>query len=183
MNFNKIDDCVEILREVSQNKKDIYLNKRNAFFQRRSCNQFNLIISGGRKMSKIGPPKAVKSFQQVDSENFNAAKGLRSMTLARHGHKTICYKDDVYVFGGYDDSNRHILTVEKYSLTTNTWDHVADMPDYRLGFCTCVFADKIFIVGGYFGHFERFNTNSLKFDTKDNTFEDVTRMRSPGYLN
>ena len=175
--FNKIEECVEILRDVSQNDKNVYLKKPKTFFRRRFCtqNMFNIIVSGGEHFSETGKGTVLDNFQQVDGKNFNVVKSLASMTLGLKFHKVVYCKGEMYVFGGYDNNLTFRVPVEKYSLINNTWEHVADMSDNRIRFCARAFTDKIFIIGGHNKNFDFLNS-CLKFETKDKKWEKVAKL-------
>ena len=93
---------------------------------------FNIIVSGGSKYSPNSQDLIFDSVQQVDGNNFDDVKSLVSMTLGRYSHKTVYCRGAIYVFAGYDNNNKVVTPVEKYSLITNTWEDVANMPDNRL---------------------------------------------------
>ena len=138
---------------------------------------FNIIVSGGEMRSGTEQTTTLDRFHQVDGENFNKVKNLVSMKLGRSYHKTIYCKGEIYVFVGNDNSEDTVLRVDKYSLITNTWKHVTDMPANRDGCCACAFMNKIFIIGGcFFKHFY----NCLTFDTKQKKWNEVAKMKEAG---
>ena len=95
------------------------------------------------------------------------------MKKKRKCSKAVCVKGDVYLFGG-DDSFTLIMSVEKYSYSSNTWNIVADMYDDRDSFCACAFMDNIFIIGGI----KTWNSKSnLQFNTKQNDWKEVAEMK------
>ena len=181
--FNKIDDCVKLITEVSHNNKIVYQNKSNTFLQTRLCtqNMFNVIVSGGVQYNNIqynrnGVDKVSNSFQQIDCKNFNVVKSLASMKSMQAYHKAIYCKGEIYVFGGYDFFRQYIVPVEKYSLNTNTWEHVADIPENRKMHCACAFMGNIFVIGGHNDNFDVFNS-CMKLDTIDNKWNDVASTK------
>ena len=91
------------------------------------------------------------------------------MKTGRLSPKVVYLKGDIYVFGGWSFNDEWIKSIEKYSLTCNKWNKVADMKDGRQNFCVCAFIDKIFIIGGItYG----FKTDSCsQFDTSDCSWE------------
>ena len=118
MSLNKTDLFVDILREMSQNKKICYQKKSNVFYTSRfSCqNMFNLIVSGGIIQPDCG---AVKRIQLVDGENLQVVKLVSSMKSERYKHNIVYCKCEVYVFGGYDINDNFINRVDKYSVVTS----------------------------------------------------------------
>ena len=65
------------------------------------------------------------------------------------------------------------MSVEKYSLTTNTWTKVNGMYEKHYSFCACVFIYRIFIISVL-------NTIKIsyrpQFDTRYSRWEEVARM-------
>ena len=78
LSFSKIDECVEILREVSQNNKSVYQNKSIDFYSSRFCSQdmFNIILSGGNKSNLIRRRIVLNRTQQVNGENYEVVKSV-----------------------------------------------------------------------------------------------------------
>ena len=102
------------------------------------------------------------------------------MKTVRKYQKLVHVKGDLYVFGGQVGKFNWIKSVDKFSLTSNTWSQVAEMYDDRKGFCTCAFMDKIFLFGGGDkGDKNRVATNScLQFDTSDYSWNEVSGMNN-----
>ena len=182
--FNKVDDCLQIMREALQNKISSYQNKPKTFFSHRFCSQntFNIILTGGLKISRGGgetyrkPQTTVfDSFQQVDGTYFDVVKSVTSMKLRQCRNQTIYCRGDIYVFGGYDNNKKIITPVEKYSFITNTWEHVGDWSDSREEFCACAFTDNILVIGGCYGTLDSFKS-CLKFNTKDKKWNYISKM-------
>ena len=97
------------------------------------------------------------------------------MKLRQYNNQTLYCRGNIYVFGGYDNNRKLITAVEKYSLNTNTWEHVGDMSNARHSFCALAFMDNILIVGGQYRSFVSLNS-CLKFDTIGKNWNDVARM-------
>ena len=55
----------------------------------------------------------------------------------------------VYAVGGYDSSSQ-LRTVERYSVTTDTWDFVSPMRSPRSALSVAVLAGKLYALGWYF---------------------------------
>ena len=174
--FSEIAKTKGILKEVLNNKDNYYQNKSSAYYTSRYCNQalFNILVCGGRN-ENYTPVKIVK---QLNANNFKSTNVLSSMIDNRVFSQAVCLKGEVYVFGGYDDNNKWIRSVEKYSPLNNSWIKVADICDERRSFCACAFMDKIFIIGGYIIRYSgtiMYNP-CLQFGTKDYKFKEVAEM-------
>ena len=82
---------------------------------------------------------------QLDVTHFNVDDRC-SMIKKRDLSEAACVKGDVYVFGGFDKKFNWIKTVEKYSVSTDSWSKIADMYDDRMyqgrlvGWCTAAIA-------------------------------------------
>ena len=66
--------------------------------------------------------------------------------------------------------------MEKFSLSTNTWNKVDELYDDHRFFCICAFMDNIFILGGYLPKYDSTINTCLQFNTKDNNWKDVAGM-------
>ena len=156
-------------------------SKSSVYCTNRYCNQnnFNILVCGGLSTSSI--PQVFRTVTQIDVNNFKTVNVLPPMLEARSACKAVCLKGEIYVFGGFDkglDANRNWYTsVEKYSPVTKTWIKVTDMPVNRIAYTVCKFMNKIFITGGYDEHSRRDTNSCLKFDTKDNSWEEVAGMK------
>ena len=183
--FTQNNECVDILEAILSDKENFLEQMSSKYYISRYCNQniFNILICGGCDDEN----KTVSSFKQIDGNTFKNVKVLPSMLEYRNFPQAVCLKDEVYVFGGnnskegdiwYDGDYRHglVMSIEKYSLSTNTWNRVTDMYDNRSDYCACAFMDKIFIIGGL-SAYRLCETNScVQFNTKDNLWKEVAGM-------
>ena len=170
-------ECVAIIKETLD-KKAISINKKaSVILTNRFCNQtnFNILVCGGCLRNYN---QELKNVCQIDGNNLETVNNFQPMIKERQLAEAVCLKGDVYVFGGLDHRFRPIMSVEKYSYSTNTWNIVAGMFDERKRFCACAFMKKIFIIGGCYLEDGTHNvTNScLQFNTKHNTWKEVSGM-------
>ena len=120
-------------------------------------------VCGGWVSNPAGTTSTVK---QISASNFRSVSVLSPMIKDRQCSKAVCLKDEVYIFGGWDDTSsipKWIRSIKKYFSSSNTWSRVAVMYDDRLNFCA--FMDKIFIIGGEF-RCSNVTGSCLQFDTK-----------------
>ena len=80
---------------------------------------------------------------------------MAPMLTERQGHSMTALNDKLYVMGGYDSgadtvSFDHCLKVEVYDLELNQWTSLRNIsPEVgHLHSSTCVFGDKIYVIGG-----------------------------------
>ena len=171
--FTAIDECVAIIKETLDNKAISMNNKCSAMFTNRYFNQkkFNILVCGGFNYHQKWN---VKRVYQIGGNNLMTVKDLPLMIKERQWAKSVCLKGDVYVFGGDDNRQSPIASVEKYSHSTKSWSKVADMFDDRTFFCVCAFMGKIFIIGGC--NVEGRTNSCLQFNTKSNNWNKVAGM-------
>ena len=60
----------------------------------------------------------------------------------------VSLKGDAYVFGGSYNFNQ-VMSVEKYSAKTNSWETITEMCDDCYSFCACSFMENVYIIGGH----------------------------------
>ena len=87
MSFNKVDSCVSLLAETSQNYNLNDQKKPISFYSSRLCSQssFNIIVSGGCKPHSNEP--FVNAVQEIDCQDFSVGNELSPMKPGRIDHK------------------------------------------------------------------------------------------------
>ena len=71
---------------------------------------------------------------EMNVNNLKNVKHLFAMKIDRRCAKAVCLKGDVYVFGGSDDKNCKIMTIEKYATLDDCRSTVTRMYDDRFIF-------------------------------------------------
>ena len=172
--FNKIDDCVVTLKDISQNIKNVYENKSSNFYSKRFCSQnsFDIIVSGGYTYGSNDEPIFFKTVQR-HFQNLSEVKELPSILSRRYDHKSIYCRGDIYVVGGSENYSL-LNSIEKYSLVTNKWEQVGNIPDLRKHFCACAFMDQILLFGGE--GTSSYSDSCKQFDTKRNDLKEIKKM-------
>ena len=169
--FIEIDECNNILQEISQSKKTFFQNKSDVYNTTRYCDQqlFDILICGGVQYVRKGS-KAVRKVSQFNVNSSKGVKVFRSMIAERYNFDAVCVKGEAYVFGGVGRNNS-ITCVEKYSPSTKTWTNVAKMVDDRFSHCACTFMDNVFIISGL-----TTIDSCLQFNTEDYSWKQVARI-------
>ena len=82
------------------------------------------------------------------------------------------------MFGGTNYYQNIVVSIEKYSPETNTWEFVADMMDDRMLFSACSFMDNVYIMGGRFnnGRIWQNKATCFEFNTKSLDWKEISRM-------
>ena len=62
--------------------------------------------------------------------------------------RVVSVKDDVYVFGGFNDSYNNVMSIDRYSSKSKVWRTVAIMCHGHSSFCACSFMNSCYIIGG-----------------------------------
>ena len=171
VSFSKIEDCVTIMTNVFKSNESSFTNKLSRY-----CTQdlYNIILSGGY-IKDWSISKVSDVTNQIDVRNFNNVKNISSLKIERRDHKSVYCRGEVYVFGGFDDSNRLVKSVEKYSLASNRWENVGKMFDGRVDFNVCSFMDELYIFGGCNNTWIPFYS-CKKFDTNNNKWYEFKRI-------
>ena len=176
--FTEVDECKAILNKVVNNKDNYYQNKSSMYYASRYCNQdlFNVVLLGGSEEGNTTPN--VDNMKQLNPTNFSCVNVLSPMTGNRRVFETVYLKGEIYVFGGYDNDNKLIRSIEKYTPHNNSWTKVAEMYDDRGYYCVCAFMDKIYIIGGWLGKLKPWivYNNCFQFDTKSCQLKQVSQM-------
>jgi hypothetical protein len=97
-------------------------------------------FSGGQKYG------AIPSAGIINLNKLNVRK-VADMHVPRYDHTLVYFEGDIYAFGG-NDGSRILTSVEVYSLKTNTWRLISDMPSPRTKFAPCIVNDEIWLAGG-----------------------------------
>ena len=182
--FEHISDCKSLvaknielsktLKEVLQNQKTFYSARTDKCITSRYCsqNKFNLLICGGENELQY-----VRNVYQVDGRTLKRVKGVSRMKVGRKKFEAVNLKGEVYAFGGCKKSGNAMISVEKYSPSSNTWSVVAHMFNKREYFCACAFMDKIFIMAGACDKRSINATSScFHFDTRQDYFKEISKM-------
>ena len=169
--FTISSECVGIIRNVLEKKKGLYFNKFSNISRYCSQENFNVVTCGGHDRNAN---RLVNNVYRMNKKN--SVTILPPMKERRQYLKTVCIKNELYVFGGVTYGGNTVLSVEKYSIATNTWRIIAKMYDDRKHFCLSSFMNNVYVIGGITAdHIS--NTNScIKFNTKDNKWRTVAGM-------
>ena len=179
--FTKVAGCATMLKEILKNKENVIETRSRFYYTHRYCShsKFDFVVFGGKKKSSR---EVVRDVQRIDGSNLKRAISLPSLTQERYNSKSVCLKGEVYVFGGLNVNFELLMSVEKYSLSTKTWNKIADIYDYRVHYCICAFMDKILFFGGRNRTFRdnhityTYTDSCLQFDTKHKQWKEVSRM-------
>ena len=79
--------------------------------------------------------KLTNKVNKVDLSNSTAADDFPSLLTERKNLKVVYVKDGIYDFGGRDNSRNPMMSVEKYSLVSKTWNNVSRMLRRLQKFC------------------------------------------------
>lgn len=105
------------------------------------------------------------------------------MRHKRSDFAVVNFHDCIYAIGGHTRDNLMedavaLRSVEKYDISTNTWSFVSELNIARAYHTACVFADKIFVMGGI-------NEKHVKeiecFDLSSHTWYIVGRLNNNQY--
>ena len=166
-------ECSQIFESVLVKKQQ--LNSTTFNITSRYCNQtnFNIFVCGGKN---VNLKKVSNGVEILNAKSFSTTHKLPHMNKTRCRFGAVCIKGEVYVFGGYDKNYKTVRSVDKYSPATNTWEHVADMMDFRRFFSACSFMDYVDIMGGYKCNGAYNTATCFEFNTKSLKWKEVSSM-------
>lgn len=122
-------------------------------------------FSGGHKHGAI-PSTGIINLNKL------TVRKLADMHVPRYDHTLVYFEGDIYAFGGNDGTSM-LTSVEVYSLKTNTWKLIGNMPNPRSKFAPCIVNDEIWLAGGI-------GTTSIDiYNTTDGTYR---RLNNPPSL-
>ena len=134
---------------------------------------FRFIFTGGiTENDKTGVRTRILISNRVKKINSKTLKEkgiLAAMKIDLFGHKTIYCKGEIYTNGGYDKDDEEILTIEKYSFTTNKREMISELVGWQ-NYCVNAFMGEIYILGGYY------EDTCESFDRKSNNKKDIANM-------
>ena len=117
--FKKDGGCLRFLNKILDCRKNSFYTSLSNNHECRYCNQtyFKLLVCGGYNSETF---KACSDVCCIDVNNVGAVENYPPMKTVRFSAKVIYLKGDAYAFGGWNDKNYLIKSVEKYSLTYET---------------------------------------------------------------
>ena len=175
--FCDIDECVETMNDMLRSKKSFHHKKSCNILTNRYCdqNKFNILVCGGVDFRRVGFKKFSEYINHFDGNDLKNYKQFNLISRGR-GLQAAVIKNAVYFFGGFGPKEVPIVSVQKYSFTTNCVENVCDMYDDRECHCVCSFMDKVYIIGGSNIKSNKKTYNyCLEFDTKDCSWKETTR--------
>ncbi|WAQ96762.1 KLHL6-like protein [Mya arenaria] len=102
----------------------------------------------------------------------------KPLCQGRRRHVMVSLTDSLYVIGGYDhrlpEGNRMLASIEKFDMSEDTWEEVAQLPTPVSSFSSAVSGEKILLFGGEKN--DKTDTGIVQcFDTRTN---ECTRINS-----
>ena len=171
------EESLSVVNDVLMEKMKLGSSSSKCL-ESRFCEQesFNILFCGGiifKEGNNRG--KWFLNLKEIDGKSFEGPTVFAELDKTRQLSKMVNLKSDIYIFGGLTNRAAPIKSIEKYSLTTNKHEVVADMFDERDCFCACALTDKIYFIGGCI-NIDTVLDTCLQFDTNVFEFEEVAKM-------
>ena len=177
--FININESLLLLKNILQNREELYRDKPVSFFTNRYCeqNSFKLFICGTVDSTSM---ETIEQVNEIDKTKIKSVEVLARLTDQRNEFKMVYCRGDVYVVGGYDANNesKYVLSVEKYSSVYNTWKKVASLSANQQEFSACAFMDKLYVIGGVDKDNVIINS-CVGLSLKDYSRKEVARLNEP----
>ena len=105
-----------------------------------------------------------------------------SMNQGRMDHSMCCYREELYVVGGYDKNifkACDLNTVECYNIITEQWHVVAQNTPKLSAIHSSLVDTKLYIVGGFSYDENKKRNEVICFDVRTRKWEVVAKMNTP----
>lgn len=101
------------------------------------------------------------------------------MIARRQAHSLCVFKNYVYAFGGTDENNKHLTSIERLSLTDSQsgWEKIADMPKPLCSMGLLAYDNYILVFGGV--SISETQDEILQFDPTSLTFTNIGKLAKP----
>ena len=84
----------------------------------------------------------------INGCSYTKISDLRPNIESRKYSKAVFVNGEIFLFGGRSFDDNFVQTVEKYSITSNKWQSVAELNENRSSYSVCSFMDKVYLIGG-----------------------------------
>ena len=163
--ISDIDECKAIIQNVLRNKDNI-LEINSASLTHRYCDHklFDVVIC-----EEPDYKLKTKQLQLVEGETLKYKKNLATLAITKKLYNAVELKGVIYIFM----ENNNNICVTKFSIDSNVWEHVINW-SHRNAFCTCVFINSIFMIGGIENY--KIIDSCIEYDTKYPHVEKLSRL-------
>ena len=165
--FHRSKECLLLINEILNNKKEFYRNESKYHQTNRYCSSKTFDTLLFRKYYQEVYSQDLYLFEATDFEKNKTYKNERNIVRAAS------ISDKVYFLCNKDDE----LKLVRHSPYLNTWEDL-DFYYERVisGYCMCSFVDSIFIVGGYYGFDIDDNMPCVVFDTNTEKWKKIAQL-------
>lgn len=80
--------------------------------------------------------------------NTNTWTDKADMNITRYKHSAAVLDNNIYICGGYDETDTAIAVISVYDTETNTWLSNIDTPNNNTKYASGIFNDELYIFGG-----------------------------------
>jgi hypothetical protein len=139
------------------------------------------VVIGGYLLVPLNDNEGDSDEREIETlstiKRYDASSGYGAaepMSTLRHSFGACAVEGVLYVSGGLDTgdfSETHHSSVEKYSLSSNSWTFVAPLPEARANHVAVAVGSAMYILGGT-GH-SGGTANNLMYDTVSDTWTPV----------
>jgi N-acetylneuraminic acid mutarotase len=98
------------------------------------------------------------------------------MNIAREGFGVCAFAGQIYVIGGLGDDFHSLSSVEKYSLSSDSWSAVAPLPESRSRCAAVSVGSAIYVLGGGMVENQNITAIVLKFNGVHNVWSEAAPM-------
>ena len=139
-----------------------------------SDKNFNIVYCGGERSNSS---RATNDVHYCKSNEENSFSTLPAMIKSRESPNVVYLKDGIYVFGGFNNQESNVQSVEKYSLITKSWKTITNMYDDRDHYCVIAFMDSVYVIGSWSSDYDY----CVSFNTKNQSWKEISATHEPGF--
>src|SRR5438128_243390 len=101
----------------------------------------HMIVFGGQASYK-SPPTTTVEIYSSSSRSWQSVSS--NMSVARRNHRVVPVGRNIYVIGGFSDTDAYLRSCEVFNTGTNRWSPIADMTHVRREMATAAIdSDRI----------------------------------------
>lgn len=132
----------------------------------------------GNDIYLTGGGSRTQTFLKYRAEK-NKWKIGKPLCQGRRRHVMVALTNTLYVIGGYDhrlaEGNRMLASIEKYDMSEDSWEEVAQLPIPVSSFSSAVSGEKVLLFGGEKN--DKTDTGIVQcFDTRNNECTKITSL-------
>lgn len=141
--------------EITQTLKAPFIGNPRSSFGTVTHNGKLYMCGGHQGAEHTYPPESFSDMFIVYDSEINVWKELAPRPVKAHGYQLAAYGNYIYAFGGfaysaeYKPSWKSLDQIDRYNITTNTWETVGKLLTPRSSNVAVLIEGKVYLAGGW----------------------------------